>query len=149
MLRFFLDNFRLKIPAEMYRLAGVGVVASLLATAVIYSRGENVGAEVTEQRAKFQQPKDREQAEGWFIPAPKDLYLSEENAEEVATAFSAVPLPKPRPNTPGFYYELLRAQGDADEGEYELIERKCIPAFDMPKPCYLPERVRRNFPLRR
>jgi hypothetical protein len=118
---------------------------------VIYSRAEKVDAEIGAQGAnrRIQQPKDREQAEGRFNPALKNPQPSIEKEEEVASAFSAVPTPKPRPNTPGFYYELMRAQGDAEEGQYELVERKCTPKIHMPKPCYLPERVRRNFPIRR
>jgi len=141
-------NFRFEIPAEMCRLAVVGIVASLLTTGVIYSRDEKVAIEVTPQglKQKFQQPKDREQAEGWFNPTPKIAEVPEDKGGEVASVF---PLPRPRPNTPGFYYELVRAQGDGEEGEYVLIERKCVPKFDMPEPCYLPERGRRNFPLRR
>jgi hypothetical protein len=140
-----LKKFRFEIPAEMCRLAIVGIIASVLTIAVSYSRDENVAAEVTPKQ-KFQQPKDREQAEGWFNPTPKILEVPEGKGGEVASAF---PLPRPRPNTPGFYYELVRAQGDGEEGEYVLIERRCVPKFDMPEPCYLPERGRRNFPLRR
>jgi hypothetical protein len=141
-------NFRFEIPAEMCRLAVVGIIASLLTTGVIYSRDEKVATEVTPQglKQKFQQPKDREQAEGWFNPTPKIPEVPEDKGGEIASAF---PLPRPRPNTPGFYYELVRAQGDGEEGEYVLVERKCVPKFDMPEPCYLPERGRRNFPLRR
>jgi hypothetical protein len=142
------NNFRFEIAAEMCRLAVVGIIASLLTTGVIYSRDEKVATEVTSQglKQKFQQPKDREQAEGWFNPAPKIAEVTEDKGGEIANAF---PLPRPRPNTPGFYYELVRAQGDGEEGEYVLIERKCVPKFNMPEPCYLPERGRRNFPLRR
>jgi hypothetical protein len=43
-----------------------------------------------------------------------------------------------------FYYELVREQGDG-EGNYVLTERQCIPKVDMPEPCYMPERGRRNF----
>src|ERR1700730_12079795 len=95
-----------EIPAEMRRLAVVGISASLLTTAVIYSRDENVATEVTPQgsKQKFQQPKDREQAEGRFIPTPKVSEVSEDKVGEIASAF---PLPRPRPNTPGFYYELV------------------------------------------
>jgi hypothetical protein len=38
---------------------------------------------------------------------------------------------------------------DDGEGDYVLDERRCIPKVDMPEPCYLPERGRRNFPIRR
>jgi len=140
-------KFKFEISAEMYRLAVVGLFAGLLSTAVFYSRGQNVAAEVTPHasKQKFQQPKDRQQAEGWFIPTPK-IAESNDKGEEIANIF---PLPRPRPQTPGFYYELVRAQGDGAEGEYALIERKCIPQFDMPDACYLPERGRENFPLRR
>jgi hypothetical protein len=141
-----LKRFRFEIPAEMYRLAVVGIVASGLAIAVIYSRDQNVEVTPQDSKQKFQQPKDREQAEGRFIPTPKFAEVSEDKGGDIASAF---PLPRPRPNTPGFYYELVRAQGDGEEGEYVLIERMCIPKFDMPEPCYLPERERRNFPLRR
>jgi hypothetical protein len=60
------ENFRFEIPAEMYRLALVGTIASVLVIAVIYSRGGSVATEVTPHGSKltFQQPKDREQAEG-------------------------------------------------------------------------------------
>jgi hypothetical protein len=148
MVIYVSKNFRFEIPAEMCRLAVVGFIASLLTTGVIYSRDEKVAIEVTPQglKQKFQQPKDREQAEGWFNPTPKMAEVPEDKGGEIANAF---PLPRPRPNTPGFYYELVRAQGDGEEGEYVLIERKCVPKFDMPEPCYLPERGRRNFPLRR
>ena len=141
-------KIRFEILTEMRRLAVAGIIASLLATAVIYSRDENVATEVTPQgsKQKFQQTKDREQAEGRFIPTPKVAEVPEDKGAEIASAF---PLPRPRPDTPGFYYELVRAQGDAEEGEYVLIERKCVPNLDMPEPCYLPERGRQNFPLRR
>jgi hypothetical protein len=142
-----LNKFGFKIPAEMCRLAIIGIIASLLTIAVIYSRRETVATETAQgSKQKFQQPKDREQAEGWFTPTPRAPEASEDKGGEIA---NALPLPRPRPNTPGFYYELVRAQGDAEEGEYVLIERKCIPKRDMPKPCYLPERTRQNFPLRR
>jgi hypothetical protein len=142
------NTFGFEIPAEMCRLAIVGIIASLLTIAVIYSRGETVATEIAAKGSeqKFQQPKDREQAEGWFTATPRAPEVSEDKGGEIA---SALPLPRPRPNTPGFYYELVRAQGDAEEGEYVLIERKSIPKRDMPKPCYLPERARQNFPLRR
>jgi hypothetical protein len=141
-------SFRFEIPAEMYRLALVGTFASLLTIAVIYSRDGNVATEVTPHGLKqtFQQPKDREQAEGWFTPTPKVAEVSEDKGFEIANAF---PLPRRRPITPGFYYELVRAQGDGAEGDYVLTERRCIPKVDMPEPCYQPERVRQKFPLRR
>lgn len=143
-----LKKYSVRIPAEMCRLAAVWIIASLLSTGVIVSRGENVVTEAPPHGSKqtFQQPKDRELAEGWFIPTPKVSEISEDKEAEVASAF---PLPQPRPITPGFYYELVRAQGDGEEGEYVLIERKCIVKIDMPEPCYLPERGRQNFPLRR
>jgi hypothetical protein len=141
-------KFGFEIPAEMRRLTVVGIVASLVTTAAIYSRDQNVATQVNPQGSKqrFQQPKDPEQAEGRFIPTPKVAALFEDKGGEIASAF---PLPRPRPNTPGFYYELVRAQGDGEEGEYVLIERKCVPKINLPEPCYLPERDRKNFPLRR
>jgi hypothetical protein len=135
-----------KIPEQLRRLAVAGIVASIVTTAVIYSPGEQVASEDTGQGSKqaFQQPKDRHLAEGWFTPTPR-LDVAEVKAAGIA---NTVTLPRPRPSTPGFYYELVRAQGDGD-GNYVLVERKCIPNGDMPEPCYLPERGRRNFPLRR
>jgi hypothetical protein len=145
---YALKKFRFEIPAEICRLAVVGIIASALTTAVIYSRGENVATEITPHGSKqsSQRPKDREQAEGRFIPTPKVSEVSEDNGGKIANAF---PRPRPRPITPGSYYELVRAQGDGEEGEYVLIERQCIPNFDMPEPCYLPKGERQNFPLRR
>jgi hypothetical protein len=135
-----------KIPQELRRFAVLGVVAAILATAIVYSRDEHVSSEGSESGSKqaFQQPKDRQQAEGWFIPTPRSV-LSDDKVAEIT---NAIPLPRARPLIPGFYYELVRAQGDG-EGEYVLVERRCISKVDMPEPCYLPERVRRNFPLRR
>jgi len=137
-----------KIPGELRRLAVVGVVAGSVTTVVIYSRAEHVISEDPEHGSKqaFQQPKDRPQAEGWFTPTPRAPEVSDDKAAEIANTF---PLPRARPVTPGFYYELARAQGDGEEGNYVLIERQCIPRVDMPEPCYLPERGRRSFPLRR
>ena len=143
-----LENVRFAVPAKAYRLAVVGTVASLLAIAVVYSRN---GSSATEDAARtskqaFQQPKDIKQAEGTFTPTPKVAEVPNEKSFEIA---GSLPLPRRRPVTPGYYYELVRAQGDGAEGEYELTERRCIPNVDMPQPCYLPERGRRNFPLRR
>jgi hypothetical protein len=135
-------KFNFEIPAGMYRLAAVGTVASFIAIAVIYSRDGNVATEFTSKQA-FIQLKDREQAEGRFTPTPKVI-----ESEDKLIAANAFPLPRQRPVTPGFYYELVRSQGDGGEGEYVLVERECIPKVDMPQPCYLPERDRRNFPLR-
>ena len=135
-----------KILQELRRFAVLAVVAGLLATAVIYSRNERVSSEDRESSSKqaFQQPNDRQQAEGWFTPTPRSAVSD----DKVAEITNAIPLPRARPITPGFYYELVRAQGDG-EGDYVPVERRCIPKVDMPEPCYLPERVRRNFPLRR
>ena len=144
----FSEKFRFEIPAEIRRLAALGIIAGLLSIAVSYSRGKDAGTELTQEGAKqkFQQPKDSKQAEGWFIPTPKIAGASEEKQRDIASAF---PLPPPRPKTPGSYYELVRAQGDGEEGQYVLVERKCLPNIDMPEPCYLPKRGRGNFPLRR
>jgi len=143
---------RLKVPGEISRLAAVVVMAGLVATAAIYSRKENA-AEDTEHDSKqaLRQPADRQQAEGWFTPTPRVAELPEKSKiQEVASLFpSSPPMPRARPITPGFYYELVRAQGDAEEGDYVLVARRCIPKIDMPRPCYLPENTRRNFPLRR
>ena len=156
-----------KVPPQLRRLAVVGVVAGIIATAVIYSRGEQAALEDAWLGSKlaFQQPNDLQQAQGWFTPTPRpDIAeakakvegwftptprpgLAEIKAAEIENTITP-PQPRPRPSTPGFYYELVRAQGDG-EGNYVLIERKCIPKVDMPEPCYLPERGRRNFPLRR
>ena len=135
-----------RIPAEMRRGAVVGIIGALVATAVTYSRNENAPTEVGWRSLKqaFQQPKDRPQAEGWFTPTPRAPEY--DKGTEIANAF---PLPRARPVTPVFYYELTRAQGDGEEGDYVLIERQCIPRVDMPEPCYMPERGRQNFPLRR
>ena len=140
-------RFNLEIPAAMSRLAVVGILASLLTTAVIYSRDGNATADVTPRGSKqaFIQPNNRELAEARFIPAAKLVAAPEDKRSDVA---NVVPLARPRPITPGYYYELVRAQGDAEEGDYVLVERRCIPKVDMPEPCYLPERGRQNFPLR-
>jgi hypothetical protein len=151
-----------KIPEELRRLAVIGVVAGIVATAVAYSGAERVVAveDVLGSKQAFQQPKDRQQAAGWFTPTPRlDLANDTGPTPHVETpaqrsAFAAaefgntITLPRSRTSTPGSYYELARAQGDG-EGDYVLVERKCIPKVDMPEPCYLPERGRRNFPLRR
>jgi hypothetical protein len=128
-------------------IAVLAVVAAMLTTAVIYSRDEHGNSEGVEEGSKqaFQQPKDRQQAEGWFIPTPSSAM----SQDKVAEITNVIPLPRARPITPGFYYELVRAQGDGEEGDYVLVERRCIPKVDMPEPCYLPERGRRNFPIRR
>jgi hypothetical protein len=165
-----------KVPEELRRLAVIGIIAGVVAIAVIYSRGERIAPEDVWLGAMqaFQQPKDRQQAEGWFAPTlPKDRQQAEgwfaptlpkdrQQAEgwftptprrgiaeiKAAEIENSITLPRSRPTRPGFYYELVRAQGDG-EGEYVLVERKCIPKVDMPEQCYLPERGRQNFPLRR
>jgi hypothetical protein len=135
-----------RVPEELRRLAVVAVVASIVTTAVIYSRAEHVASEDTQRGSKqaFQQPKDRPQAEGWFTPTPRPE-TSDDKSAEIA---NAIPLPRSRASTPGFYYELVREQGDG-EGNRVLVQRQCIPRVDMPEPCYMPERGRPNFPLAR
>jgi hypothetical protein len=105
-----LKKFRFEIPAEMRRLAVVGIIASLLTTAVIYSRDKNVATEVNPQdsKQKFQQPKDREQAEGRFIPTPKVAELFEDKGEEIASAF---PLPRPRTQHTGVLLRTGASEG--------------------------------------
>ena len=141
-------NFHFKIPAEIYRLAVVGVFASLLAIAVIYSRAERPASDIDAVQTKqaFQQPKDRPQAEARFNLMPKDEDITEGRGPEIAGA--SPPSPR-RPYSPGYYYELVRMQGDGMEGEYVLVEKKCIPGVDMPQPCYLPKQGRQDFPIRR
>jgi hypothetical protein len=141
------QKFKFEIRSQVSRLAVVGIFASLLTTAVIYSRdgrGATKGAQHSSQQM-FIQPKDQAQAEATFTPTPKTPDVSGDKALEIAN----VPLPQLRPITPGYYYEMVRVQGDGEEGEYELMERRCIPKVDMPQPCYLPERGRQKFPLRR
>lgn len=135
-----------KIPGPMRRLAVVAFVGCVVATGVINSRGVSASDDNQHStKQAFQQPKDWKQAEGWFTPTPRIAEIAGDKGLEIA---NALPLPRPRPSTPGFYYELVRAQGDG-EGNYVLIERQCVPNVDMPEPCYLPERGRRDFPLRR
>jgi hypothetical protein len=59
-----------KVPAELRRLAVTGIVAGVVATAAIYSRGEHIAPEDVRLGSKlaFQQPTGRQQAEGWFTP---------------------------------------------------------------------------------
>jgi hypothetical protein len=79
-------NFKFEIPAEMYRLVLAGTIASLLTIAVIYSRDRDVATEVMPNGSKqtFQQPKDREQAEGRFTPTPKVAEVSKDKGFEIA-----------------------------------------------------------------
>jgi hypothetical protein len=142
------QKLKFRIRPEISRLAVAGIFASLLATAMIYSRdgsGATEGAQYSSKQM-FIQPKDWVQAEARFTPTSKMRDTSRDQALEIANAF---PLPRPRPVTPGYYYEQVRAQGDGEEGEYALVERRCIPKIDMPRPCYLPERGRQKFPVRR
>jgi hypothetical protein len=80
------------VPEEMRRAAVLGFVACLVMTAVIYSRGESVTSKADRGSSKqaFQQPKDRGQAEGWFIPTAKVLVAFEDKVAEIANTF---PLP--------------------------------------------------------
>jgi|SRR5712671_4372306 len=128
-----------------------GSFADLLATAVVYSRAEKVASDIDPMKSKqaFQQPKDRPEAEARFIPIPKEPTESEGSVWEIAEIPSTPSQSQRRPVTPGYYYELVRAQGDGVEGEYVLVERKCIPSVDMLQPCYLPKNGRRDFPIRR
>jgi hypothetical protein len=135
-----------EVPAALRRLAAVAVVASFVAVAAVYSRDGNAPTVPPASKQAFVQTMDRVQAEGRFIPTVNVAELSDSKGPDIATAY---PLPRPRPMTPGYYYELARAQGDGEEGEYVLVERQCRPNIDMPEPCYLPERERRDFPLRR
>jgi hypothetical protein len=149
-----------QIPEELRRLAVVGIAAGIVAIAVIYSQGQHFALEDAWLGSKqaFQQPMNRQQAEGWFTPTSRlaeDVgatpYIeppAQYSALAAAEFAKTITLPRSRTSTPGFYYELVRAQGDG-EGDYVLTQRKCVPKFDMPDPCYLPESGRRNFPLRR
>jgi hypothetical protein len=157
------------IPEPLRRLAVVGVVGSVVTMAVIYSRAEHIVLDdaLLASKQVFVQPKDRQQAQGWFTPTPNATVFADAQAKGRQQAASAptpratniadaraaeigntITLPRPRPTSPWVYYELVRAQGDG-EGEYVLVEKKCVPNVDMPQQCYLPEQGRRNFPVRR
>ena len=72
-----------KVPAELRRLAVTGIVAGVVAAAVIYSHGEHIAPEDVWLGSKlaFQQPKDRQQADGWFTPTqPKPSAQRDSNA---------------------------------------------------------------------
>ena len=140
-------KFSFEIPAEILRLGVVIISAGLLATAVVHSRADKVASDVTaiESRQPFTQPQDRVVAEARFTPILKDPDISEDTTLEVA---NAPPPPRPLTFDPGYYYELVRAQGDGVEGEYVLVERKCILGVDMPQPCFLPRQGRKDFPMR-
>jgi hypothetical protein len=152
-----------KIPEELRRFAVIGIVAGIVATAVTYSGGQHVAALEDGwlgSKQAVQQPKDRQQAAGWFTPTPRVdvandtgptphiVPPAQSGAFAAAEFGKTITLPRSRTSAPGSYYELVRVQGDG-EGDYVLVERKCIPKVDMPEPCYLPERGRRDFPLRR
>jgi hypothetical protein len=125
-----------KIPQELRRFAMLAAVAGMLTTAVIYSRDDHVRSQDIENRSKqaFQQPKDRQQAEGWFIPTPSSAM----SQDKVAEITNAIPLPRARPITPGFYYELVRAQGDGEEGDYVLVERNVFQTLTCLNPVTCP-----------
>src|ERR1700726_2437184 len=87
-----------KVPQELRRLAALGLVAGVVTTAVIYSRGERVASEDTRlSKQTFRQPKDRQQAEGWFTATSRpDL-----SDDKTAVIASAIPLPRSRPQHTG------------------------------------------------
>jgi len=140
-------KFSFEIPAEILRLGVVVISAGLLATAVVHSRADKVASEAAaiDSRQPFTQPQDRVVAEARFTPILKDPDISEDTTLEVA---NSPPPPRPLTFDPGYYYELVRAQGDGVEGEYVLVERKCILGVDMPQPCFLPRQGRKDFPMR-
>jgi hypothetical protein len=70
-----------KIPQELRRFAALAAVAAVITTAIIYSRDEHVTSEGIEAKQAFQQPKDRQQAEGWFIPTPRSVSADYEVAD--------------------------------------------------------------------
>jgi hypothetical protein len=147
--------FPYKPPGEIRRIAVVILIAALGTVALKYSRNQVTVAEDGPRSLKraLHQPMDQQQAEGWFTPTPRITEAPENSTilEMVKLFPSSPPLPRARarPVTTGFYFELVRAQGDGEEGDYVLVARQCIPKIDMPEPCYLPESRRRNFPLRR
>jgi hypothetical protein len=84
--------------------------------------------------------------------------LKDGGAKVPENRIALIPLPPARPLIPGVYYELVRVQGDEvpDEdtivingGEYVLVVKDCVPNVDMPLQCYMPEKDRPKFPLRR
>jgi hypothetical protein len=145
---FAFKKFVFEIPAEIFRLGAVVMMAGLLTTAAVNSRADKTVAEINapELRQPFIQPKDIAVAEARFTLVGKNSDTSEDKALEIA---SASPPPRRRPSDAGYYYELVRAQGDGTEGEYVLVERKCVPGVDMPQPCFLPKQGRQDFPMRR
>ncbi len=141
-----MPKFKLEfeIPVEVYRLVFVVCIASMIAGGVIFSRGGNsqIAVGMHGSELKFDQPK---LSPGRFLPTPQ---IAEQQVDKSIELATAIPLPIPRPETPGFYYELMRPQGEDSDDPYEKYARPCVPG-DMPEQCSLPERERENFPLRR
>ena len=91
-----------RIPVELRRLAVVGVFVGVVVVAVFNSREDNLSTDAGNDGSTqpFRQSEGRQQAEGWFIPSPRVADLPESGMQRLA---NAVPLPRPRPNTPGFF----------------------------------------------
>jgi hypothetical protein len=60
----------------------------------------------------------------------------------VASAAAAKPAAKKKAGGYGYYYERRIVQGDALDGEYTVTKRKCVPPFNMPMVCYMPQEYR-------
>lgn len=70
-----------------------------------------------------------------------------QTAAASTTTPAKVAPPKQRRRTNlGYYYELRREEGDAYNERYK-VKRKCIPHFQMPPPCYYPQKDRWKLPV--
>ena len=136
------------LPAPAVRLIAVGGIAALVAMGLFYSRAERTDVAVSPERVVVTQPKTsglQQEATVYSKPVQSDRIPI---PPMIAAAPVDEPSVKPTRIGFGFYFERLRVQGDASEGEYVLVRRACAPP-NMPEVCYLPQDLRPSRALAR
>jgi len=136
------------LPAPAVRSIAVGGIAALVATGLIYSRGERPDVAVSRNGVVVTQPKNsdlQKEAEVHSRPVQSDRIP----IPPVAAALQIEePDVKPTRIGSGYYFERLRVQGDSIEGDYLTVRRACVPP-NMPEVCYLPQSQRVSRPVER
>jgi hypothetical protein len=147
-LRIDVEKFEFDwhVPAQIVRLIVVGGVVSVVAMGVLYSRDERpdiaVGADGVSIKQK-QKMQPGLEAEVLSKEAP-----SSRVADNKETPSSTERLEKRNRTGPNYYFERVRVQGDAYEGEFVIVKRLCVPP-NMPEVCYLPREQRNKILVER
>jgi hypothetical protein len=156
LVKIELEKFHFELPASVYRCVVVMALGFGVLGLMYVSRGATVQTEVSAHHVSTRIETGSQTRTVEVIPVPKiseEAEAANDSAKETPAPTNAEKQSQTKEQNQktkkhadiGYYYVLVRVQGDADdEGEYVLVRRPCVQGMPI---CTLPPAVRKRFPL--